>query len=75
MSVVDFKKFNTSVVAPHEALMALEPEVFPWEGKVVTDYNILLQREDLKQPENDSQADILNHEFISDESALAKIDV
>ena len=42
MSMVDFKRFNVHVVTPHEALMALEPSIFPWESKIITDYNQLL---------------------------------
>ena len=44
MSIVDFKKFNCSVISPHEALMALDENNFPWEGKIVTNYNELLDR-------------------------------
>lgn len=43
MSMVDFKRFNVHVVSPHEALMALEPSIFSWESKIITDYNILLR--------------------------------
>ena len=44
MSLVEYKKFNMHVVTPHEALMALQPDNFPWEGKIITDYNILLTK-------------------------------
>ena len=48
MSMVPFKKFNTQVITPHEALMALQPEVFPWESKVITDFGVLLNRINVK---------------------------
>ena len=63
MSMVDFKRFNVHVVAPHEALMALEPSIFPWESIIITDYNILLKR--LGSSQTDDQSDILSHEFTS----------
>jgi hypothetical protein len=44
MSIVDFKKFNMHVVTPHEALMGLEPELFPWDSKIITDYNEFLEK-------------------------------
>jgi diphthamide synthase subunit DPH2 len=37
--MIDFKQFNMSVVTPHEFFMALEPELFPWEAKIITDFN------------------------------------
>lgn len=63
MSIVDFKKFNVHVVTPHEALLALEPSIFQWESKIITDYNVLLQKMGASQ--NDLQEDILSHEFTS----------
>lgn len=33
-----------SVVTPHEFFMALEPELFPWESRVITDFNRLLPK-------------------------------
>lgn len=39
MSLVDFKQFNTHLVTPHETLMALHPETYPWNSKIMTDYN------------------------------------
>jgi diphthamide synthase subunit DPH2 len=44
MSLIEFKKFNMHIVSPHELLMALEPEIFEWECKIITDFNILLSR-------------------------------
>ena len=44
MSLVPMKKFNTRVVTPHEALMALKPDIFPWESKIITDFGTLLDR-------------------------------
>lgn len=30
MALIDFKMFNTHVVSPHEALLALRPDEFQW---------------------------------------------
>jgi diphthamide biosynthesis protein 2 len=32
MSIVNFKKWNIHVVTPHEALMALDPDNYPWDS-------------------------------------------
>ena len=32
MSIVNFKKWNIHVVTPHEALMALDPDNYPWNS-------------------------------------------
>ena len=65
MSLVNYKKFNMHVVTPHEALMALQPETFEWECKVVTDYNLLLDK--IQTEDKDANCeDILNHEYSSD---------
>lgn len=42
--MIDPKKFNIPVVTPHELLMALDEESFPWESKITTDFNALLPR-------------------------------
>jgi hypothetical protein len=42
--LVDFKLFNMHVATPHEFFMALEPELFPWETRIETDFNQLLPR-------------------------------
>ena len=42
-SMVEFNQFNIHVVTPHEALMALEPEKYPWGSKIITDYRELLE--------------------------------
>jgi diphthamide synthase subunit DPH2 len=41
-SLIDFKEFNMPVVTPHEFFMALEPELFPWESRILTDFTRLL---------------------------------
>lgn len=33
-----------AVATPHELLMALEPESFPWECKIVTSFPLLLEK-------------------------------
>lgn len=70
-ALVDFYQFNACVVMPHEALMALEPETYPWECKIITDFNVLLERGEKK--EEDDQKDILEHQFEADEQALVAI--
>lgn len=46
MSMIPFKKWNIDVVTPHEVLMALQPELFPWESKIITDFCKILNRID-----------------------------
>jgi diphthamide biosynthesis protein 2 len=41
-SLIDAKDFLMPVVTPHEALMALRADLFPWESKIITDFNELL---------------------------------
>jgi len=31
------------VVTPHEVLMALRSNLFPWQSKVITDFTLLLE--------------------------------
>jgi hypothetical protein len=62
-----------TVVTPHEFFMALEPETFPWESRVITDFNQLLPRlldktASLKEEIEEAMA---KHNL--DESALAVI--
>lgn len=38
--------YNMQVVTPHEILMALQPAVYPWESKIVTDLGQLLAKID-----------------------------
>ena len=45
MSIVNFKKWNIHVITPHEALMALVPDSFPWNSQILTDFNLLLNKE------------------------------
>ena len=33
-----------TVVTPHELLMALEEEAFPWESRILTDFNQVLPK-------------------------------
>ena len=42
MTLVDYKMFSTHVVSPHEALLALRPESYLWDSKIITDFNSLL---------------------------------
>ena len=75
MSLVEFKQFNMHIIAPHEALMSLEPDLFPWECKILTDYNLLLNKIS-NQEAVDNQEDIMNHEYKmpTEETALVHID-
>jgi hypothetical protein len=34
----------TPVVTPHEVLMALRSDLFPWQSKVITDFTLLLDK-------------------------------
>jgi diphthamide synthase subunit DPH2 len=43
-TLIDFKDFNMHVVTPHEFFMALEPSLFHWESRVITDFNQLLPK-------------------------------
>lgn len=73
-TIVEFKKFNTTVVTPHEALMALKPELFPWECRITTHFSELLGRQE-SQDKSEDVSDILGHEYqASDETALANFD-
>ena len=76
MTVVEYKKFNMHVVTPHEVFMALEPEIFPWQSKIITYFNILLNQLEKGGEKVDSkdQDDIFAHEYNADASALAVID-
>ena len=52
-----------NVVAPHEAFMALKPDSFPWQSKIITDYNeLLLRLSPVESPE-----DLLTHEYEHDQ--------
>ena len=41
-SMIDSKQFMIPVVTPHEVMMALRSELFPWQSKIITDFNKLL---------------------------------
>jgi hypothetical protein len=71
MTLVDYKTFNTHVVSPHEALLALQPDIFEWDSKIITDYNILLNKFETVK---DTQEDILEHEYAADEQALMLVE-
>ena len=71
-TIVDFKRFNTNVICPHEALMALKPDLFPWECKIITDYNVLLMRQKDDQ-ELKNEQEIFEHEHQADETALVSV--
>lgn len=72
-SLVDFKDFNMHVVTPHEFFMALEPETFPWESKIITDFNLLLTKlSDIHNGQNHKEAlEEAKLEHKPDETALA----
>ena len=38
-SLIDFRTFNMHVATPHEFFMALLPDEFPWESRVITDFS------------------------------------
>lgn len=37
-SLIGAKEFMMAVCTPHELLMALRPDCFPWQSKVTTDF-------------------------------------
>jgi len=43
-SLIEFKQFMMTLVTPHELLMALLPETFPWECRVITDFGLLIPK-------------------------------
>lgn len=64
-SLIEPKQFMTTVVTPHEVMMALKSDMFPWEGKVITDFNELLDK--LGEPEY-----VENTELVEESKALVK---
>ena len=45
-SLIDSREFMATVVTPHELLMALQPNRFPWQCKIITDFRVLLDEFD-----------------------------
>lgn len=43
-SIFSTKEFMIPIATPHELFMALMPESFPWESKVITDFQLLLPK-------------------------------
>ena len=41
-SLINTKDFLMPVVTPHEVMMALRGELFPWKSKIITDFNELI---------------------------------
>jgi len=37
-SLISSKEFMMPVATPHELLMALLPDLFPWQSKIITDF-------------------------------------
>ena len=73
MSLVNFRKWNMHVVTPHEALMALDDEHYPWQGRIVTDFNSLSLTKLEAAAEEELDAQILQHEHATDETALVAV--
>jgi diphthamide synthase subunit DPH2 len=67
-SLLDFKTFNIHVVTPHEFFMALEPDLFPWESRVITDFNELLPILSQQPP-----CTVEESKYSCEESALALV--
>jgi diphthamide biosynthesis enzyme Dph1/Dph2-like protein len=40
-SLIDSRQFLIPVVTPHELFMALQPDAFPWQCKIITDFRLL----------------------------------
>ncbi|CDW79232.1 diphthamide biosynthesis protein 2-like [Stylonychia lemnae] len=69
-SLVPFKKFNMTVVTPHELFMAFEEDAFQWESKIITDFNQILPQIKQQQKDLDKiQIELDNHKV--DETQLA----
>eukprot|EP00347_Sterkiella_histriomuscorum_P019811 403340210 len=71
-SLVPFRKFNMTVVTPHELLMALEEQNFPWESRIITDFNQILQQVQDLNSKFDNM-DLASHQPVVDESQLALV--
>ena len=41
-SLISSREFMMPICTPHELLMALLPERFPWLSKIITDFQLLL---------------------------------
>ena len=41
-SMIDSRDFMATVVTPHEVFMAYMPSIFPWQSKIITDFQQLL---------------------------------
>ena len=75
-SLVDFKTFNMHVATPHEFFMALEPEIFGWESRIETDYNMLLpklQKGKVVGTKNEIEEAKSQHLMNSDETSLSLV--
>jgi hypothetical protein len=70
--VIDFKTFNMHVVTPHEFFMALMPEQFPWESRVITDFSqILSNLSGITSKASVKEVEEAKNSEIPDETALA----
>ena len=67
-SLVDSREFMATVVTPHEIFMALMPNRFPWQCKIITDFRLLLRTLEQEQGNND-QADDQEDEKTAEELA------
>ena len=50
-SIIGSKQFMMPLATPHEVLMALKPETYPWESKINTDFSELLAKFGAQQQE------------------------
>lgn len=41
-SLIDARDFLMPIVIPHEVMMALRGDLFPWQSKIITDFNQLI---------------------------------
>ncbi len=41
-SLISSREFMMPICTPHELLMALLPDLFPWQSKIITDFQLLL---------------------------------
>ena len=51
-SLIDSREFMAKVVTPHEVFMALMPNKFPWQCKIITDFRLLLRELERVESQN-----------------------
>ena len=68
-SIIDYRDFMATVVTPHEVLMALWPNCFPWQCKIITDFRLLL----VQMESFESSTDQTNQDNEEDEKTAEEL--